>query len=290
MSRTDSAPGSRERRAAVMGSPIAHTLSPALHRAAYDGLGLQSWRYDAVEVDADALPGAIGALGPEWVGVSLTMPLKHAVLPLLDEVSDLARAVGAVNTLTLTEGRRRGDNTDVEGIVVALREAGVERVGEAVVLGGGATGASALAALRELGAFAPTLVVRSPQRAAEALEAAARLGVRPLVWPWAEVADVLSGADVVISTVPPGVADRLATPATTGRGVLLDVVYNPWPTPYALAWEAAGGTVVAGLEMLVHQAVAQVRAWTGRVPDAAAMRAAGRAALLAQATADRKGH
>ena len=290
MSPADTEPGSRERRAGVMGSPIAHTLSPALHRAAYVGLGLTSWRYDAVEVDAAALPAALGELGPEWVGVSLTMPLKHAVMPLLDEITDLAQAVGAVNTVTLREGRRLGDNTDVEGIVVALREAGVERAGEAVVLGGGATAASALAALGELGASAPTLVVRSPERAASALAAAARLGLRPLVWPWVEVADVLPGADVVISTVPHGVADRLATPATTGRGVLLDVVYNPWPTPYARAWEASGGTVVAGLEMLVHQAVAQVRAWSGRTPDPAEMRAAGQAALLAQANAGPKGH
>ena len=135
------------RAAGVMGSPIGHSLSPALHRAAYRSLGLTNWTYDAIEVEAEGLPGALDRLGPEWVGVSLTMPLKHAVLPLLDEISDLAVAVGAVNTLTLTDGRRRGDNTDVHGIVAALRGAGVTDAAGAVIVGGGATAASALAAV-----------------------------------------------------------------------------------------------------------------------------------------------
>jgi shikimate-5-dehydrogenase len=257
-----------------MGSPIAHSLSPALHRAAYRGLGLTDWTYVAVEVDEPALPAALDALGPEWVGVSLTMPLKHAVLPLLDRVSDLAAAVGAVNTVTFADGRRTGDNTDVRGIVEALRATGVESAAGAVVLGGGATAASALAALQELGEPEPVVVVRSAARSGPLVEAAARLGVRPRLASWEQVGDHLRAAGVVVSTAPPGAADQVVPSDLVTDRVLLDVVYRPWPTPLARTWTAAGGLAVPGLEMLLHQAVAQVELWTGRTPDIGAMRQA----------------
>jgi shikimate dehydrogenase len=261
-----------------MGSPIGHTLSPALHRAAYRSLGLD-WTYVASEVDESGLPAALDRLGSEWVGVSLTRPLKQAVLPLLDDLSDLARAVGAVNTVSLGPAGRTGDNTDVHGIVAALRGAGVTDVADAVVLGGGATAASAVAALRELGATEATVVVRSVERASGVVAAAERLAARPRFVPWAEAGERLAAAAVVVSTVPPGAADRLRGSGATGPGVLLDVVYRPWPTPLAAAWEAAGGLAVPGLEMLLHQAAAQVRLWSGEWPDLAEMRRAGLAAL-----------
>jgi shikimate dehydrogenase len=282
----DPAPGPGARAAGVMGSPIAHSLSPALHRAAYRSLGLTGWTYDAREVDQAGLPGALERLGPEWVGVSLTMPLKHAVLPLLDAISPLAAEVGAVNTLTLRAGRRLGDNTDVQGIVAALGSAGVTDATGAAVLGGGATAASALAALRELGERQPLVVVRSTARATELLSAAERLGVRPRLIGWDEAARTVADAPVVVSTVPRGAADLLAGETGVRRegaiaGVLLDVVYRPWPTPLAVAWTSAGGVAVAGLEMLLHQAIAQVRAWTGGRPDPDAMRSAALAVLRA---------
>lgn len=261
-----------------MGAPIGHTLSPALHRAAYRGLGLD-WTYVATEVDAAGLPAALDRLGPEWVGVSLTMPLKQAVLPLLDQLTDLAQAVGAVNTVSFGPQGRAGDNTDVYGIVAALRAAGVGVGAGAVVLGGGATAASAVAALRELGDAEPTLVVRSMERARGLMAAADRLGVRPRLVPWGEAGVQLSGATVVVSTVPPGAADGVLGSGAAVRGVLLDVVYRPWPTPLAAAWQAAGGTAVPGLEMLVHQAAAQVRIWAGVTPDVTEMRTAAEAAL-----------
>jgi shikimate dehydrogenase len=146
--RTD---GDRRSRAAVLGSPIAHSLSPVLHRAAYEELGLDDWSYDRFEVDEAALPGFVGKLGPEWAGLSLTMPLKRAVIPLLDEISETASAVEAVNTVVFTEdGRRLGDNTDVPGMVAALRERGIEQVDSAAILGAGATASSALAALARI--------------------------------------------------------------------------------------------------------------------------------------------
>ena len=194
------------------------------------------------------------------------MPLKQAVLPLLDDVSDLARDVAAANTVLLDGGRRRGENTDVHGIVAALAEAGVTSARRAVVLGGGATARSALAALALLGERSPTLVVRSEP--VETLAAAARLGVTPVVVPFAP--DVLGDCDLLVSTLPALAADPLA--AHVGAvPVLLDVVYDPWPTALAAACR---GTVVSGAAMLLHQAAAQVELMTGLPAPVEAMRAA----------------
>jgi shikimate dehydrogenase len=247
----------------VLGSPIAHSLSPVLHRAAYDALGLP-WRYDAIEVTAAELPGFVVGLDASWAGLSLTMPLKEAVLPLLSSSSELVRQVAAANTLLLP--RRRGENTDVVGMVAALHEVSVRRVSRAVILGGGATARSALAALAVLGCRTPTLVVRSP--ADEALAAAARLGVQPTVSDWDP--DVLAGCELLVSTVPAGAADVFA-PYVADVPVLLDVVYDPWPTRLAAACR---GRVVGGADMLLHQAAAQVALMTGREAPIAPMRAA----------------
>ena len=249
----------------MLGRPIAHSLSPRLHRAAYDALGLD-WTYDAVECGAAELPALLDSLDATWAGLSLTMPLKQVVLPLLDTVSDLARDVAAANTVVLRDGRRAGHNTDVGGMVAALRESGVSRVRRPVVLGGGATARSALAALRELGGGAPLLVVRSEP--VETLAAARRLGVRPTVVPFAP--DVLEGCDLLVSTLPSGAADHLA-PHVAHVPVLLDVVYDPWPTPLAAA---CSGVVVSGAAMLLHQAAAQVELMTGCPAPLDAMRAA----------------
>jgi shikimate dehydrogenase len=252
-------------RAAVLGSPIAHSLSPLLHRAAYDALGLTA-RYDAIELTGEELGSFVDGLGPEWVGLSLTMPLKEAVLPLLTSQSELVAATGAANTVVLRDGERAGHNTDVAGMVQALAEAGVDRVASAVVLGGGATARSALAALQQLGCEDPTLVVRSEPTATRA--AAARLGVRPRQAGWSP--EVLDGAELVISTVPAGAADLLA-PHVRDVPVLLDVVYDPWPTALAAGCD---GLVIMGSAMLLHQAAAQVELMTGRPAPVQAMRAA----------------
>lgn len=269
-----------EHRAAVLGSPVAHSLSPVLHRAAYAWLGLGDWRYDAIEV-ADA-EGLRAVLDGQWDGLSLTMPLKRLVQPMLDVVTDLARDVGAVNTVTFGPGGRVGHNTDVEGITTALAESGVTSLepGTGCVVGGGATAASALAALSLLGEASPRIVVRDAARAVDALAAAERLGVTPRLLPWHGGAAAVAGARVVVSTVPASAGAALAglLPAHAG-GVLLDVVYEPWPSPAGLAWRRAGGTAVGGFAMLLHQAVAQVRLMTGRDPSVEVMRAAGLATL-----------
>ncbi len=273
------------RRVAVLGHPIAHSLSPALHRAAYAALGLDDWSYDARDVAAEDLPGVVAGLGPGWAGLSLTMPLKRAVLPLLDHVEPLAAAVGAVNTVLVQEaGRSRllvGANTDVHGIVQALREAagGEHGVpGPAVVLGAGATAASAVAALGELGHTEPVVVARTPGRAGGVARAASRMGVGIILRRWDRAAEALAAAGVAVSTVPAGAADDLAAAlvarAPTPGRLLLDVVYEPWPTPLAITWTAAGGSVAPGWSMLLHQAAEQVRLMTGMDPPVAAMREA----------------
>jgi shikimate dehydrogenase len=268
-------------RAAVLGSPVAHSLSPVLHNAAYRALGLDGWRYTLHECDEAGLAGFVDGLDDGWAGLSLTMPLKRVALEVGREVSPTAAAIGAANTLVLTGGRRFVENTDVIGLTVALEGTG----GRAVVLGAGGTAQAALAAFRDLGIDDVTVLVRTLARGGELLATAERLGVSPtiddaLVDP-ARTAAVLEKADVVISTLPGGAAD-----AFTGAGagaVVLDAVYAPWPTPFAAAAQASGARVVSGLEMLLHQAVAQVELMTGHPGPVAAMRAALDAAVAGRA-------
>ncbi|MFK4267011.1 shikimate dehydrogenase [Streptomyces milbemycinicus] len=280
---------SENRRAAVLGSPIAHSLSPVLHRAAYEKLGLAGWAYDRHEVDEAALPGFFERLDATagdrpWAGLSLTMPLKRAVIPLLDEISDTAASVEAVNTVVFTDdGRRVGDNTDIPGMVAALRERGVERVAGAAVLGAGATASSALAALSRVCEGEVTAYVRSEARAAEMRQWGERLGVAVRTADWDDAAEAFR-APLVIATTPAGTTDALAASVPDRPGALFDVLYDPWPTRLAAAWAERGGAVVSGLDLLVHQAVLQVELMTGRTPaPLATMREAGEAALVGRA-------
>ncbi|SFM77729.1 shikimate dehydrogenase [Streptomyces sp. cf124] len=268
------------RRAAVLGSPIAHSLSPVLHRAAYAELGLSDWSYERFEVDEEALPGFVEQLGPEWAGLSLTMPLKRAVIPLLDEISETATSVEAVNTLVFTEdGRRVGDNTDIPGMVAALRERGIEQVESAAILGAGATASSALAALARICTGEVVAYVRSEARAAEMRQWGERLDVEVRTADWAEAERGLS-APLVIATTPAGATDALSGAVPERATTLFDVLYHPWPTELAARWSAYGGAVVSGLDLLVHQAVLQVEQMTGcKTAPVAAMRTAGERAL-----------
>ncbi|WP_030192731.1 shikimate dehydrogenase [Streptomyces sp. NRRL S-87] len=270
------------RRAAVLGSPIEHSLSPVLHRAAYRELGLDDWSYDRFEVDEAALPAFVEGLDATWAGLSLTMPLKRAVIPLLDEVSETARSVEAVNTVVLTDdGRRLGDNTDIPGIVAALHERGVEEVASAAVLGAGATASSALAALSRVCTGEVTAYVRSEARADEMRRWGERLGVAVRTAAWSDAAEALT-APLVIATTPAGTTDALAAHVPEAPGTLFDVLYEPWPTALAAAWDGRGGKLLGGLDLLVHQAVLQVEQMTGRPGPLAAMRAAGEQALTAR--------
>jgi shikimate dehydrogenase len=278
------------RRAAVLGSPIAHSLSPVLHRAAYRRLGLDGWSYGAFDVGEAALPDFVAGLDPAaWAGLSLTMPLKRAVIPLLDTVAETARTVHAVNTLVLrADGSRHGENTDVPGLVAALAERGVASVPSATLLGGGATAASTLAALAAVTGGPVDVYARSLERSAQLRGLAESLGLEARLLPWDEAAKGLD-APLVVNTTPSGAADALVGAVPHAAGTLFDVLYHPWPTPLAGAWERAGGIVLGGLDLLIHQAALQVELMTGcgdtsRAEVVAAMREAGTEVLAARGT------
>jgi shikimate dehydrogenase len=264
--------------AAVLGKPVAHSLSPALHAAGYRALGLEQWRYAAHEVAADELAAFVAGLDDTWRGLSLTMPLKEVAFEVAATATETARATGAVNTLVRRpDGRWDAHNTDVRGIEAAL--AGVQHDGRAVLLGGGATARSALVALAGLGVRRVTLALRSEPRA-ETLRLAVHAGValEPVaLGTWGEHFD----GGLVVSTLPPegGAAAARALGDRQRAGTLMDAVYADWPTPLATAAAKAGLDVVSGLDMLVYQAAEQFRLFTGETPPVQAMYAAGRAAL-----------
>jgi shikimate dehydrogenase len=282
-------------KAAVLGSPVAHSLSPVLHRAGYQALGLAGWTYDAIECDEAGLPGLIGRCGPGWAGLSLTMPLKRAVLPLLDEAEPLVAEVGAANTVIFDGGRHHGYNTDVPGMIAALAEslparedgrpgspAGLARGNDpaALILGAGATACSALAAVRGLGIAGVTVAVRDPRRAGTLQAAAERLGLAVRLVSFDDPGVRAPG--LLIATTPAGAADAYSQRIEAGvlsPRYVLDVVYHPWPTRLAAAAERSGAAVAGGFTLLLHQAARQFELMTGKPAPLEAMRAAGLAAL-----------
>ena len=267
------------RRCAVLGSPIAHSLSPALHRAAYAELGLD-WHYDRFEVIEAGLAGFVTNLDPSWRGLSLTMPLKAAALEL-GEVEPLAALAGAANTVVLErDGRRRLHNTDIGGLVWALRRAGVPALERATILGAGATARSTLVSLSRLGASHVVVVARTPARAAPLSALGTTLGLQVHVQAWTAT---LPPSDAVLSTAVAGAADDLAEEAAASAPVVFDAIYDPWPTRLAEAATAAGRTLVNGLDLLVGQALLQLELMTGSPVDPEVLYTAGRSALAARA-------
>jgi shikimate dehydrogenase len=261
------------RRLAVLGSPIGHSKSPALHRAAYRELGLD-WDYEAVEVDSADLAGFVRSRGSEWRGLSLTMPLKREVQPLLDDLEPLAARTGSANTLLFDdaggERRLRGFNTDVYGIAAAFRKHGHDTLGFVHVLGGGATAASAIAAVGTLGARRVLVSVRSPERADALVALGSALDIEVTIGALADAATPDSIPDAIISTLPNGAEHSLDfDDATVERTVLFDVAYSPWPTTLAARWIAGTNrphAIIGGLEMLVLQALVQVRIFVNGEP------------------------
>ena len=272
----------------MLGSPISHSLSPVLHRAAYAALGLTWWHYDAIECDEAGLPALLDRCGPDWVGLSLTMPLKRTVLPLLDRVEGLAASIGCANTVVFAAAQRLGYNTDVPGMVSALIERGVgrgtARAGPALILGAGATACAGLAALAAMGEKSVAVAVRDPARATDLLGAAERVGISVTLRPFEPSA--MQDMRLVISTVPAGAADffaQIMPRNISAPEAVLDVVYHPWPTKLAQAASAAGAVVISGFDLLLHQAVRQVELMTDRPAPLEEMRHAGLAELAGRA-------
>lgn len=255
-----SVPAGPSRRCAVIGHPVAHSLSPALHRAAYASLGL-GWTYTAIDVAPDGLAAFVGGLDRSvWRGLSVTMPHK-AELVGFGAPDDVVRLTGVANTLVLGEGpdADRVRNTDVAGFVTALRAHGVSAVGSLTVVGNGATALSALTASHRLGASRVTVTVRSPERAGDVLALAGVLGMDADV---VRLGEALPASDLVISTVPAAGAEPVAGLLADSAPVVFDVIYDPWPTPLAVSASDRGRLVLNGLDLLAAQAVDQVRLMT----------------------------
>jgi shikimate 5-dehydrogenase len=265
---------------AVVGDPIAHSLSPVLHRAGYAAVGLDDLTYDAVRVPEDGLVEFVVGLDASWRGLSLTMPLKRRALELGGTVSERARLAQGANTLVLDRGLVvLADNTDLPGAAAAVRERYDGPVRAATVLGGGATATSTALALCDLGARRIRLLARSADRAAGAAAAVAAHPSAPTV----EVASLAEGTvdgDVVVSTIPADAQDGALVARCADVPVVFEVIYDPWPTPLAAA--AGDRVLVSGLDLLVHQAVLQFELFTGVPGPLAAMRAAGEAELAAR--------
>ncbi|HEY2793708.1 MAG TPA: shikimate dehydrogenase [Micromonosporaceae bacterium] len=258
-------------RAAVLGKPIAHSLSPALHNAGYAAARLADWAYTAIECAESELPGFVAGLGPEWSGLSLTMPLKEAALTVADEVTPVAAAIGAANTLVRrADGSWLADNTDAPGMVDALRASGVDGLATVTVLGAGGTARAAVAAAAAFSVGDVDIVARRAEAVDAMRPAAAALGVtlRHVAW---EDAAAHADADLVVSTVPKGVADSLR-PVWRASTVLFDAIYDPWPTPLASGAAAVGCRIVSGLDLLLYQAVRQFGMFTGIPGPVAEMR------------------
>lgn len=257
-------------RAAVLGSPISHSRSPDLHRAAYAALGLE-WQYDAIECTTEQFPEFLARLDEQWRGLSLTMPLKEVVLEIVEDVEATARMVRSANTVWRQDSSSswRATNTDIAGIRSALAEAGVGAVQRVRILGAGATARSAVDAAIGMGATSIVIHARRPEASNEVVELAHRLGCA------AESADLepaFGEQDLIISTLPSDVGSRWAAAVPEGdiaHTALLDASYHPWPTPLAAAWWSQEPTapVASGRDMLLWQAVEQVRLMTGAVTD-----------------------
>ncbi|WFE24606.1 shikimate dehydrogenase [Solwaraspora sp. WMMD937] len=260
----------------MLGKPVGHSLSPVIHNAGYRAAGLTGWSYTAIECAEVQLPGLVAGLGPEWAGLSVTMPLKEAALALAGRASSVATAVGAANTLVRrADGTWFADNTDVPGMVAVLRDAGVGAGARFTVLGAGGTARAALAAAAALAADSVIVAARRPAAVDELVPVAGALGVSMTGADLSAAPTAAAGTDVLVSTLPKGAADPYAgqLPWVSGT-VCFDAIYDPWPTPLASAAAAAGCRVVSGLDLLLAQAVGQFEQFTGVAAPVPAMRAA----------------
>ncbi len=267
------------RRCAVLGSPVAHSLSPVIHRAAYEWLGLD-WRYDAVEVDEAGFDAFVDSLDGSWRGLSCTMPLKE-VAALAGTPDEDVVLTGAANTVLL-DAPRTVHNTDIPGLIDAFRAAGVSRVEHAAILGNGATARSAVVALARLGARGITVLGRNPERVGQLVSWAQDAGLPASAGAWSE--GVPGEAEALVSTVPAAAAATVlpaTAPAPEGRlRAVFDVIYHPWPTPLAAAAQASGVLTLNGLDLLVHQAAHQLKHMTGQIVPVSVLESAVRAEVL----------
>lgn len=264
------------RRCAVIGDPADHSLSPALHLAAYRALGLD-WGYQAITVAPGALDEFVRTLDESWRGLSVTMPHKQAIRAW-GEGDELVELTGVANTWLRTEHGAIVRNTDVGGYQLAFAQHDIETADSAIVVGNGATARSACVALRQMGVERLLLLARSPERAQQLRRFCSEaLGML------CQVRELAPGnpidSDIVLSTVPAGGANHLADELVAHAGVVFDSVYDPWPTTLSTAAAVAGRPTLNGLDLLAGQAVEQVRLMTGGEVGFELLRSAGQEEL-----------
>lgn len=277
-------------RLAVLGQPISHSKSPVIHTAAYAALDL-SWEYEAIECGEQGLEALLASRGAEWRGFSLTMPLKEEARRIASVVDPVAEESGVVNTLlrltsdTSGVSQWAGFNTDVAGLAAAISNAGLDAT-HTVVIGSGATAISAVLAARKLGAAKVTLLARNAEALSDLVtrfdgtsqqgsdtvlevQAATFAGLAQEVGADGSPSqDVFAGSTLVISTLPGPASAALSLPVGAERTPLFDVAYDPWPSPLATRWRLAGGEAHAGLDMLIEQALVQIRIFVNGDPGA----------------------
>lgn len=266
-------------RCAVLGSPISHSLSPVMHRAAYVELGLD-WTYDAVKVTEDELEEFLNHLGDDVRGLSITAPLKRAAARLARVRSEDVETVGVANTVIIEDGVATASNTDVGGVVAAIGERQLKRLATARIVGGGATATSVAHALASMGVTRLEFVVRDPSRAQQAADLAvaggAEVTIRRIDQP------MIDKVDLLVSTVPGDAIGSRSHELVEAARAVFDVIYDPWPTPIGLAADEAGLTTVSGLDLLAHQAALQVELMTGSSVSPQLLRKAALAELIAR--------
>jgi shikimate dehydrogenase len=265
-------------KAAVLGSPVSHSLSPVLHNSAYKSLGLDH-TYSAIEVTEADFPNFISSLDESWLGVSLTMPLKEVAFLVATTADLVATQAGAINTLIFSDGIS-GFNTDVAGIVDSFIEQGLSRADSGTLFGSGATARSALVAMAQLGVTQVQCIARNESDVAQLIQLGEMIDVS-VSHSLVNDSNWLT-SDVVINTTPVGVLDEIAKDVWQPKGILLDVVYHPWPTQLAASWEISSGSVTSGLSMLLHQAAHQVALMTNLPAPIDEMRAGLNLELLAR--------
>jgi shikimate dehydrogenase len=250
---------------ALIGDPVRHSPSPAMHRAAFEELHLDM-DYVVERVTVKKLPRAFERLRDRYAGLNVTIPLKEAIVPLLDEVRGPAAATGSVNTVTFTQGRAIGESTDGEGFLVALRRAGPPIPRRAVILGAGGAARAVGAALRASAAEV-AIAARDPHRGAITSAAIGGRSITPR-----ELGTELPGADLLVNATP--VADRFPAVTLHPGLTVFDLVYRPRVTPLLAAARDLGCRTVEGVEMLVEQGALSFEIWTGRRPPVEVMREA----------------
>lgn len=244
-------------KAAVLGSPIAHSLSPMLHMTAYSTLGIEG-EYTAIDVKSDQLRSFLLSLDSSWTGFSLTMPLKEEVLQLADEVDHLAKSIQSANTLIRSAQGWRAITTDVKGFQGALHAHGVDEFTKVLIIGSGATARAAASAVDQVNREIQ-VIHRNHEREGAMRKAAPHSSIE--FFPWHSSLPV---ADLTINTTPAGVADHFASQITTSpSGLFFEALYNPWPTTMINHWRKNGGDVIDGLDLLIYQGIEQIELMTG---------------------------